>query len=89
MALTWKVNIPDSVRKDLKKLGVPAEKEILRYLKKIELSQSPKSSGRPLVGDMRGLWRYRVGDYRIICRIQENELIVLVLEIGHRSEIYK
>jgi mRNA interferase RelE/StbE len=41
-----------------------------------------------LRGDLNGLWRYRVGDYRIICEIQEQKLIVLALAIGHRREIY-
>jgi mRNA interferase RelE/StbE len=87
--LTWKIDIAEEARKSLKKLDKSIEEHILSYLRKIEKSQNPKSVGKPLAGNMKGLWRYRTGDYRIICNIQNKELIVLVLEVGHRSKIYK
>jgi mRNA interferase RelE/StbE len=49
----------------------------------------PRSTGHSLTGQLSGLWRYRVGDFRIICDIQDQRLVVLVVEIGHRSEIYR
>ena len=48
----------------------------------------PRSKGKMLVGDLKGFWRYRVGDYRLICRIHDEELEILVVEVGHRKEIY-
>ena len=49
----------------------------------------PRLLGEPLVGQRKGTWRYRVGDYRIICKVLDGELMVLVLEIGHRREVYR
>jgi mRNA interferase RelE/StbE len=51
--------------------------------------QNPKNFGKPLPYGFKASWRYRIEDYRIICRIEEKELIILVLAIGHRKEIYK
>lgn len=50
---------------------------------------NPRSTGKALVGRLRGLWRYRVGDYRLLCAIQDGILRVLVLEVGHRRDVYK
>jgi mRNA interferase RelE/StbE len=50
---------------------------------------NPRLSGKALQGDLKGLWRYRVGNYRLIAQIKDNELIILVIEIGHRKEVYK
>ena len=50
---------------------------------------SPRRIGEALVGPLKGFWRYRVGDYRILCRIEDDKLVVLVIEIGHRSDIYR
>jgi mRNA interferase RelE/StbE len=49
---------------------------------------NPRDFGRGLVGDKAGLWRYRIGDYRVVCRLENNRLVVFVLEVGHRKEIY-
>lgn len=62
---------------------------ILKWLSKnIDNTDKPKKSGKALVGNHNGKWRYRIGDYRVICKIEENELIVLALEVGHRRKIY-
>jgi mRNA interferase RelE/StbE len=45
--------------------------------------------GKPLTGSLKGYWRYRVGDYRIICELRDEELLILVIEIAHRREVYK
>ena len=50
--------------------------------------ENPRVHGKGLVGDKSGQWRYRVGDYRIICEIKDEEIVILVLEVGHRREIY-
>ena len=49
----------------------------------------PRAHGKSLRGDMSGLWRYRIGDYRIICKIEDAKLVILALSVGHRKEIYK
>jgi len=50
---------------------------------------NPRSKGKALSGNLKGLWRYRVGDYRVICQIIDNEVVILVVELGHRKEIYR
>jgi len=62
---------------------------MLRYLReRIAGDDDPRRYGKALSGDKVGLWRYRVGDYRLICSIQNNEMVVLVLRAAHRREVY-
>jgi len=87
--LAWIIEWDGRAVKEAKKLGVQASQEIVSYLKKrIATKEDPRRFGKSLVGDKAGPWRYRVGDYRIICRIEDNRLIVLVLAVGHRKEVY-
>ncbi len=55
---------------------------------KIAKSDNPRRFGKSLTGNLKGLWRYRVGDYRIICQIDDAGLIILVIEVGHRRKMY-
>jgi len=57
--------------------------------KNLEGCQDPRVHGKPLSANRTGQWRYRVGDYRIIANIQDNKLVILVIAVGHRREIYK
>jgi mRNA interferase RelE/StbE len=76
--------------KQLKKLNKFSQKQIVEYLlKNLNNTENPRAFGKGLVGDRKGFWRYRVGDYRIICDIQDEECIVLALETAHRKDIYK
>ncbi len=84
-----KVEFTDSSRKQLKKIDSFNRNRILKYLFEIESLEDPKSRGKALEQDLKGLWRYRVGDYRIICSIEEEQVTILVLKIGHRRDIYK
>lgn len=75
--------------KQLKKLEKHIAALIIGWLEKnIEGSENPRVHGKGLVENKSGQWRYHVGDYRIICEIIDKEVIVLVLEVGHRKEIY-
>ena len=86
----WTVKIGDIAEKQLRKLDRPVQKRILDWLSdRIEGCKNPRHFGEPLKGDHAGLWRYRVGNYRVLCNIQDREIIVLVLTIGHRREIYR
>jgi mRNA interferase RelE/StbE len=87
--LTWTVEIDDRARKELRKFDKPLQKEILNYLKeRIATKDDPRRFGKPLSYDKHGLWRYRVQDARIICRIYEDILLVLVVRVGHRKIVY-
>jgi mRNA interferase RelE/StbE len=88
--LIWKVRIDTHAVKQLKKLDKPIQKKIINFLNnKISGCNNPRYLGKPLKGKLSGLWRYRLGDYRIICKIQDYKVTVLVLNIKHRKNIYK
>lgn len=87
--MTWKIKISELAEKQIKKIDKAIAKQIILYLKRIIAQKNPRLLGKSLLHDKSGLWRYRVNDYRIICKIEDNELIVLVLRIGHRKNIYK
>ena len=85
----WRVEFDRDAARDLRKLGKPAQHEILRYLRtRIATAEDPRRFGRALTRDLKGLWRYRVGDYRIVAKIEDDCFIVLVVTIGHRREVY-
>ena len=87
--MIYHVEFSESARKDLKKLDKYTQKIILIWLNKnLEGCDNPRVHGKPLTANRIGEWRYRVGDYRIITKIEDNKLIVLVIAIGHRREIY-
>lgn len=75
--------------KSLKKLDRPVQKLIISYMDKIALLEEPRARGKALSASLRGFWRYRVGDYRILCEIQDEKLIICVVDIDHRKNIYK
>ncbi|HME59004.1 MAG TPA: type II toxin-antitoxin system RelE/ParE family toxin [Terracidiphilus sp.] len=86
----WTVEFDDRARRELRKLDAKVQQSILRYLReRVAGSSDPRQFGKPLRKNLAGLWRYRVGDYRLICRLEENRLVVLVLQVGHRREVYE
>ena len=85
----WTVEWERKALKDAKKLDKTARKRIVNYLEeRVLVDGNPYKVGKPLKGNKSGLWRYRVGDYRILCQIEENRLVVLVVAVGHRKDIY-
>ena len=84
-----KVILTETFKKQLKKLDAAISKRVLDYLEQIELLDNPRSRGKALTSNLSGLWRYRIGDYRILCRINDDRLIITVIEIGHRSTVYR
>lgn len=86
----WTVSISDIAERQLKKLDRPVQKRILDWLdERLEGCKNPRHFGEPLKGDHTGLWRYRVGAYRVLCDIRDQEVVVLVIAVGHRSRIYQ
>jgi mRNA interferase RelE/StbE len=85
----WTVEFDDRARRELRKLDAKIQQTILRYLRqRIAVALDPRRFGKPLRRNLAGLWRYRVEDYRLICRIEDDRVVVLVLEIGHRRDVY-
>jgi mRNA interferase RelE/StbE len=89
--LAWTISYTDTARNELRKLDKQTARRILDFLDdRIAGTASPRDTGKALTGPLLGtFWRYRVGDYRIVCEIQDGKLCVLVIEIGHRREVYK
>jgi len=86
----WKVEFDDRARKELRKLDNHVQNNILQYLReRIATHKNPHRFGTPLRKNLSGLWRYRIGNYRIICHIKDDVLTVRVLHIGHRKEVYR
>ena len=89
--MAWTISYTDTARKQLRKLDKQTARRILDYMdERIAGAQNPRDTGKALTGPLLGtFWRYRVGDTRIICEIQDGKLCVLVIEIGHRREVYR
>ena len=90
MSLAWTIEISDTAKKQLKKMGKEDAKRIISYLKsRAAEGDNPRKTGKALKGNLSELWRYRIGDFRVICELQDNVMTILVLKAGHRKEIYK
>lgn len=88
--MAWTLRISETARRQLKKLDRSTAQTLLRYLNRLVLeTEDPRQRGKGLSANLTGLWRYRVGDYRVICDIQNGELVVLVLQVSHRSQAYR
>lgn len=87
--MAWQIRFTAAAEKSFGKLNPQIQKQILHYLKnRVLLSPGPRTYGKPLIGDKMGLWRYRVQDYRILCRIEDDALVILIIKLGHRKEVY-
>ncbi len=88
--MAWKIEITRTAEKQITKLNKASQALIVRFLKeRLKPAENPRGFGRPLHGDKAGLWRYRVGVYRLICEIQDQCVKILVLKIGHRKDVYR
>ena len=84
--MTYKIVPTPKFAKNFKKLDPFVRKQIKSYLNRV--TENPRAKGKALVVNRTGQWRYRIGAYRVIVNIQDNELIILALEVGHRRDIY-
>ena len=88
--MAWKVEFHPHALKELSQLDRLGQQRILRFLReRIQTGEDPRRLGGPLHGTKRDLWKYRIGDYRLICDIQDDMVLVLVLRVGHRRQIYR
>lgn len=87
--MVWRIEVTDTAKKQLAKLDRQVQSEIVRYLReRIRTDKDPRRYGAPLRKELAGRWKYRVGAYRLICEIQDEKILVLVLMVGHRSNVY-
>lgn len=88
MNSVWKIDFDPRARADFAKLDKPIQSRIVKFLQR--LTQNPREHGAALQGEALGnYWKYRVGDYRLIADIQDGKLTVLVVKVGHRSNVYR
>ena len=87
--MAWTVEVSDFAEKQLRKLDRQIQKRLIDWLDdRIDGCKNPRHFGEPLRGEMAGLWRYRVGNYRVICEIQDQQLVIIALAVGHRRDVY-
>ena len=88
--MAWTIEYAETAKKQLRKLDKLAARRIVDFMDEcVAPSDDPRELGKALRGSLGDLWRYRVGDYRILCDIQDGVLTVLVLQIGNRREVYR
>jgi mRNA interferase RelE/StbE len=89
--LAWQINFDKAAEKDLAKLDYSAVKRIVTFLReRIAALDDPRSIGEVLKGTKLGdFWKYRVGDYRVIARIEDSEVIIIIVRVGNRKEVYR
>jgi mRNA interferase RelE/StbE len=89
-SLAWRIEFTEPAKKQLAKLDRTVAKRIASYLReRVAGDADPRTVGKPLKGELREYWRYRVGDWRVICSIEDERLVVLVLHLAHRREVYR
>lgn len=87
--MAWTINYSDRALKSLRKMDRQNARRIVDFMDlRIAVAVDPRESGKPLKGELGEFWRYRVGDYRILCEIRDDELVILAATIGHRREVY-
>lgn len=86
--MSWGVELDPSASRKLRKLDPQVARHLRSAMRAIASLDDPRLRGKAMSGPLKGHWRYRVGDYRIICDIQDEKLIIVVVDLGHRREIY-
>lgn len=85
----WSIVFAPQAAKELKKLGKPAAARIIKVLEeRVATLEDPRDLGKPLVGEWSGYWRWRVGDYRVIAKIEDEQVVIVIARVAHRSGVY-
>ena len=88
--MAWTIEFLPNARRELQRLDQTIQPRLIRYLEERVIALGdPRRLGKPLRGDKGELWSYRVGSYRIICTIEERRLVVVVVSVGHRRDVYR
>ena len=86
----YKIVFDEAIKKDLKKLDKQTLKILFSWIEKnLSNTDDPRGKGKALVGNKKGYWRYRIGDYRLITKIDDGKLLIITLELKHRKEVYE
>ena len=87
--MAYKIDFEKRALADFEKLDRVIKKQIQKYIDKIEARENPRTLGEQLHDNLSALWKYRVGNYRLIAHIEDDRLIVLMLAVSHRKDVYK
>lgn len=87
--MAYKIEFEERAFEDFSKLDGSVKKQIQKYLDKLAMREDPRTLGEPLQENLSAYWKYRVGDYRLVAEIKDDVLVVLMLAVGHRRDIYK
>ncbi len=88
--MAWTIEYAETAKRQLRKLDKTAARRIVDFMdERVAPSNDPRGIGKALKGPLGDVWRYRVGDYRVICDVQDKLLTVLVLQVGNRREVYR
>ncbi len=88
MTSRWSVETTDQFDRDYKKLDRAVQLRVMAYLQEVGTLDDPRQRGKALTANHAGVWRYRVGDYRVLAQIIDRTLTVLALRVGHRRDVY-
>ena len=87
--MAWEIRFLKDAVDQLAKLDKKTAERITAKMREVAALEDPRSMGKALSGSLAGLWRYRVGDYRVICDIEDAKLVIIVIDAAHRSKVYK
>ncbi len=88
--MAWTIEYSNTARRSLQRLDPRVAKRVMDFMKnRVATAENPRQLGIAMVGDEGSRWRYRIGDYRAICGIQDDKIRILVLDVGHRREVYR
>lgn len=88
--MNWQIKVSKKAVKELAKVNAPERTKIWNFIKyTLPKMDNPRNQGKALTGNLKGLWRYRIGNYRLMCEIKNDKLIILIISLGHRKQIYQ
>ena len=87
--MAWRIELSREAEKSLAKLGAEAARRIAKGLREVAALDSPRQRGKAMSGNYAGYWRYRFGEHRVIARIDDGRIVILVIAVGHRREVYR
>lgn len=88
--MAWIIDYSDEVQGQLDRLDPQTARRIVAFMtERVAPADNPRQIGHPLHGSLRGYWSYRVGNWRVVCRIRDEGLIVQIVDVGHRSRVYR
>ena len=87
--MVWRIEFDPAAFEEFRRLDASAQQRIHRYIReRLATSEDPRRFGKPLRRELKNLWRYRVGEYRLICDVRDGLVLVLILRVGNRKNVY-